>query len=332
VSRFPRTLRLLGTLRDSYRLQRVIPYQRMFQKVVDVIAKRIERASIAPSCLFNGAVGQYLFETSEGGEHAVCIDTWDSGEIPSQELLERSDLYFKTNFWGSKSYPEKVIPIVNGNPLVLNDIPKLCSLRNVKKEYDLCLIVRVYTRTSGDEVVEHNLRILEEVSKVDCRKFILAYLTEDKVDSVARRLDEKNIPWVKNPMPIGELWRISSQSWLNIIRLGIYYCVPWRMIDLLAMGACPVLDRSPFTIWPEPLLEMRHFLSLNIAIGPGRWIAPPEDYARIPATIEQWLKDLKALDEISKCNSHYFDDHAEPQKVGEYIVKKVREKLSRNVG
>ena len=30
---------------------------------------------------------------------------------------------------------------------------------------------------------------------------------------------------------------------LNVIRLGMHYCIPWRVTGALAIGSCIVLDR-----------------------------------------------------------------------------------------
>ena len=202
----------------------------------------------------------------------------------------------------------------------------------MKKQYDLCCIIRAWGGTKELDGLEHNIRLIEEISKANCKKFILAYLVGENVHETIRRLDRLKIPWTTKPMPINKLWRIAAQSKLNIIRLGMFYCVPWRMIDMLAMGACPVLDRVPYTLWPQPLKENINFFSLNIDVAPSQPIAPDEQYAKIPGELESWLSDVNNIGRISKNNSKYFDHYVDPQKLGEYIIQTLENRLGKRRG
>lgn len=327
VSRLPFILRFMEKMRNSYQLHRIMLNSRLFYRLIDSFAHRIEGPIKTPSSLFCGSVGQYFFRTSKNNEYKICIDSWDSGEIESQDLLKWCDIYFKTNFWSSIKYPKKVLPLINGNPFVLKNLSILQSFRSMKKQYDLCCIVRAWGGTKEVNGLEHNIKLIEAISKANGKKFILAYLVGGNVHETARRLDRLKIPWTTKPMPLHKLWRISAQSHINMIRLGMFYCTPWRLIDMLAMGACPVLDRSPYTIWPQPLKENTNFFSLNIDVGPWQPIAPDEQYAKIPVELEKLLSDGKNIDRISNNNTQYFDHYVDPQKLGKYIIQTVENKL-----
>lgn len=330
VSRFPLFMKTLWKIKNSYRLQSIIGGTKIINSLIDALALYIEGPIKVPSSQFHSAVGQYILKLKDGSEFNICIDGRDSGEISSYELLQWSDLYFKSNYWSAKSYPQNVFPIINGNPFVLKKLSNLRSFRSGKKMYDLCFIVRAWGGTKDVDGLEHNIRLLEEVSKVDCKKFILAYLVGGDIQRTAQRLDKHGIPYTNKPVPIGKLWKISAQSYLNIIRLGIFYCVPWRMIDMLAMGACPVLDHIPYTLWPQPLRQNINFFSLNLDVGPQQPLAPYGQYEAILAKIENWLSNSKYIENISNNNIDYFDKYIDPQRLGKYLIETIEKTLEAN--
>ena len=92
----------------------------------------------------------------------------------------------------------------------------------------------------------------------------------------------QGIAWTTDPLPLFDLWRLSAQSRLNVLRLGMHHCVPWRMMDVLAMGGCPVLDCDPYTLWPQPLERNQNYLSLDAAPPPGESLAYGEPVCRDP--------------------------------------------------
>ena len=321
MSRLPGALRALGRVRNSTRFTNMAGKSKLPYRIIDGIAGAVEGGLSSPSSRFNLAVGQYLYRGKDGGERKICIDAADSGNITSPELLEWSDIYFKSNFWKDRDYPSKVRPMYNANPYILGKLPMLRSLRATEKLYDLCFIVRVWGGTNETEGVEHNVRLIEAVSKADCRKFLYAYLVAGDIKHYAKRLDEHGIPWSTEPMPLERLWDVSAQSRLSVIRLGMHYCVPWRMADTLAMGGSPVLDSPPFTAWPEPLRENENFFSLGVDCGLQKSTASEEEYSSIPAKIESWLAGPGGIKRISENNCRYFDRFLAPEKIGEYIIR-----------
>ena len=210
--------------------------------------------------------------------------------------------------------------MLNGNPKILGHISKLRSYRRVTKEYDICFIVRVRGRTSWEQGVEHNLRILEQIAKVKCKKFLMAVLVGNDTNSIAERLDQLKILWTTSPLSLQTLWEISCRSKVNVVRLGMHYCVPWRTLDMLAMGACIIWDRTPFSVWPTPLKSGENFLDLGLNIGLEKQLAPSGEYEEIPDRIYRLILNDELITRISNNNGTYFDLHASPEKVGDYII------------
>jgi hypothetical protein len=99
--------------------------------------------------------------------------------------------------------------------------------------------------------------------------------------------------------------------------------VPWRMTGSLAIGSCAVVDRPPFSVWPEPLREEVNFLSLGTTVGPACPVAPAEQYDEIPERIEAWLAQPELVSEVARANASYFDAFLDPVRVGGHMVDTV---------
>ena len=189
-------------------------------------------------------MGQYTFRFTSGREINVSIDSSDSGEDPNPSLLAESDIYFKTNYWIGRDYDHKTVPMYNCNPLVLRHLGLLREMRPRPARYDLCLVVRVWGGRDEVEGVEHCVRLLEAVTRAPGRKYLLAYLVAGDTKALAARLSKLGIRSTTTPVPLKDLWSIAAQSLINIIRLGMHHCVPWRMCDLLALGGVPGLGSA----------------------------------------------------------------------------------------
>lgn len=295
----------------------------MLAKWLEILTNKLEGDVLPPSGLFDSGIGQYLIGRGNKKEFKVCIDTMDSGNYIHDGLMGWCDFYFKTNFFRQGQYPHGVIPLFNCNPLILNSLDRLKELRITEKQYDICFIVRLWGGTDELGGIEHNLRLLEEVSKIDCKKFLLAVLVSGEKKNYEKRLKESGVMCTTKLMDISRLWKISALSKLNIIRLGMHYCIPWRMSDMLAMGATVVLDRSPLTAWPSPLVKNRDFLDLECDVSIGRSLASETCYKNIGQKIEMWRQDSDLIETISKNSAEYFDRWLEPLAVGRYIVETV---------
>jgi hypothetical protein len=271
------------------------------------------------------STGQYVITTPQGCIHGVCIDTADSHEIQSPQLCEWSNVYFKTNFWPSAAYPTNVLPLVNADPLVLGNLEQFRSSRSASKEFDVCAVIRIWE----GEGVEHNIRLLKAIANAKCDKFVLAVLFPGEGDDhILRYLSRARVPTTTRGLKPPDLWRKTASSTLNVVRLGVHYCVPWRMTGSLATGSCVVLDRPPLSAWPQPLRESVNYLSLGLNVAPGTPLAPQQRYDEIPRLIEDWLSEPELIERIARANGEYFDRFLEPQRVGDHIVQTV-EKLGR---
>jgi hypothetical protein len=322
MTRFPQILRTLRRIQDGGPLSRLLGRSGP-RALIDTLGRRLEGRVSSPSPFFHNGVGQYLVTTTRGAHHRICIDSTDYPELPSERLVEWSDLYFKSNLWSRHEYPGTVEPIGNGDPLVLRHLSSLRDHRGILKDFDLCFVVRIWGGRTGLEGVEHNLQLLEAVNRVRGRKFVLAILVTGDVKYYADHLSRLRIPWTQKGIEARELWSLSAKSRLNILRLGMHYCIPWRVTGALAIGSCIVLDRPPLSLWPEPLREGANYLSLETGVGPDVPVATAETYDELPARIGSWLADEGLLEEIRVANGRYFDAFVDPKKVGAHILHTV---------
>jgi hypothetical protein len=325
MSRFPGLLRPMRRVRDAYRLRPLFSKAGWLASAMDALGRQLEGELRSPANSFHDGTGQYLIAAAASGrEYKICIDSSDYGELRNKDLVVWSDIYFKTNFWPSLRYPSHVAPMVNGDPMVMPQLDTFRSYRNMEKQYDLCFIVRVWGGTRDvSEGVEHNIRLLEAVARAHCRKFLFAYLVAGDIKEYGRRLTAQGIPWSTEPMPAKDLWKVTAQSRLNIIRLGMHYCIPWRLTGALALGSCVVLDRVPFTLWPQPLLRDTNYLSLDVETAPEQTLAEEHQYAAVPERLERWLDDAEMIEAITARNGAYFDQHLHPERVGAQIMRSV---------
>jgi len=270
-------------------------------------------------------VGEYFFSLEDGKQVRMCVDSHDSGDINSQELASGSDVYLKTNYWPTMHYADNVIPFFNCNPLLLENIEVLRLLRGQRPEFDISCIVRVWGGKNEVEGNEHCLRLIEAVAKARAQKYLLAYLVGGDIKEMSSRLRQSGIPFTTEPIPRRKLWEITARSKLTIIRLGMHHCVPWRMSDVLAMGACTVLDQPPKTVWPVPLVEGTHFLSLDVQTTTAQPVASDAQYEVIPQVLEHYLvKDEQRL-EMTRAAVKYFEECLDPKSVGQRMCDAVQQ-------
>jgi hypothetical protein len=314
-------LRQLASIRDSYRLRRVLgPLAPMSTSLVTEIAKRVggDKRPIA------SLVGEYFFSLEDGKRISMCVDSHDSGDVNSQELALGSDVYLKTNYWPTIHYADSVIPFFNCNPLLVDNLKTLRLLRGQRQEFDISCIVRVWGGKNEVEGNEHCLRLLEAVAKARAEKYLLAFLVGGDIKEMSSRLRQSGIPFTTEPIPRRKLWEITARSKLTIIRLGMHHCVPWRMSDVLALGACTVLDQPPKTVWPVPLVEGTHFFSLDVETTTAQSVASDAQYELIPEVLGSFLTKDEHLSEMSRAAVKYFEDCLDPKSVGQRMCESVQ--------
>ena len=320
MGRHPRLLGAVRRVRDAYRLRPIFERTPWLQAGIDRLAARIEGEVRPPAQVFVEGTSHYLITTEGGRQVKVCVDSSDDGGDIREEILDWSEVYLKTNFWPTIRYSPKVQPFFNADPLVIPQLAAFRRYRSARKEHDVCMVVRVWGGKDEVEGVEHNLRLIEAVARARCSKFLYAYLVAGDVAASARRLEKQGIPCGPHPIPPADLWRITAASRLNVIRLGMHYCVPWRVTGALAIGSGIVLDRAPLTRWPEPLVDGENFVALGTETGKHQPLATDAQYAAIPGEIEAWLADPDLAARLGRNNAQYYDRFIDPERVGEHIV------------
>ncbi len=265
-----------------------------------------------PSGMFDGLTGQYIIELDNGSEKKICIDSRDGGWVGNETLLNWSDIYFKSNYHIINQYDNKVKPIINGNPRILNFIPDLINMRSTEKIYDVFCFIRVW-----EENREHVIKFIESISHINCSKYVCAYLVGNNLSDIKQRLKYANIAYTTKSMNLKKLWYLSSHSRINIIRLGVHKCVPWRMMDMLSMANCVALDKKPYTVWPTPLNSNTNYINLDISD------TSEYQYDALPYIINHALSNSNYIKDIQNNNALYFDQHCSPNKVGEYILNTI---------
>lgn len=269
----------------------------------------------------SGHVARY--ELRDGAStRRFAIDARDNHTVDDAGALEWSDVYFKANRWAGEVYPPHVAPIVNGNGLITPArIRRLRALRIEPKEVDVVFISNVW----GGR--EHNVRIFEELAGLGLRTDLSAVLPEgaaaDDDAAITRRLAAVGVPATTSQVPLHELWRRLARARVIVIRSGRHLCIPWRMIDLLAMGACILFDAQPLPQWPEPLVEGVHYASMGI--DRPAWAAPhPGEYVKVGPAVEGLLADEDVRHGLAVAAADYFDRHAAPDAVGRYLFDAIR--------
>jgi hypothetical protein len=274
-------------------------------------------------------VGQYLFRFQCGRVLKVAIDTHDHREVRSQAIHDWSDLYFKSNRWPDFDYSPKVRPIPIGNSgITLENCRFLRKLRTQPKNVDFIFVGRIWA--GGGANVEHNLQLFENLAKLGRNSKLLAVVfnfdqKSPQFQNIVARLKTVGVEWTDRQIGYSELMEWSAQSRLVVLRVGVSGCIAWRMVDMLGLGACIVMDQAPFPHWPVPLQEERNFLSLGLRITQDCGPAPLEDYEKIVGKMEMFLKDPTILQKIGENNARYFDEYAHPFRVAQYVLEKVKE-------
>jgi hypothetical protein len=316
----PRLLGAVRRVRDAYRLRPLFAKASFILPAVDRIAARLEGTVHPPAQVFVDSASHYLIRVPGRREVRVVIDSDDDGTQVVPEIVAWSDVYFKTNYWPTMAYSPKVRPFVNADPLVIPQLPVFRGYRALPKQHDVCMVVRVWGGKDEVEGVEHNLRLIEAVARARCTKYLYAYLVAGDIAAATRRLTRQGIPCGTDPLPPKQLWRVSAESRLNVIRLGMHYCIPWRVTGALAIGSGIVLDRAPLSRWPEPLTEGVHYVALGTETGVDQPLAPDAQYAAIPEKIEAWLADRELAARLGRTNGAYYDRYVDPEPVGAHII------------
>lgn len=261
-----------------------------------------------------GHVGSYT-----AGPVRFAIDAHDRREPQDAELLASSDVYFKANYWPGDPYPANVRPIVNGSGMLdLDRIDLLRSLRMTEKDLDLVYVARLW----GGR--EHGVRLFEQAAVLDAKTHLHAVFPagwpDDETRALMRRLDAAGVSYSTADMPNVELLQLLARSKVVLLRAGKHMCIPWRMIELLCLGSCVVVDSAFRPQWPVPLVAGTHYVDCGVDRPDDTEPAPTERYSRVAETLAALLTHSERQAEIRMSNAAYFDEHAAPEQVGAYVA------------
>jgi hypothetical protein len=291
------------------------------RKVTAIRLRSRVRAKLFPETVRrdSGHVGRYVAELGDR-EVRFVIDAHDAAPIRSPELLEWSDVFFKANAWPTVEYDPRVLPIVNGNgDLSKRQIRYLRGLREREKDLDVVFISRVW----GGR--EHNVFLFEELARLPLRSRLLAVFppgfTAEEDERDMARLRRAGVELTTKTISHRELWDTLARARVVLLRAGRHLCIPWRTVDLLCMGACIALDAPFAPQWPVPLRDGVNFVDCGIPRGLDTSAAEPAEYARLGETIQQLLLDEEKARSIRIENARYFDEHAAPARVAEYVLR-----------
>jgi hypothetical protein len=263
-----------------------------------------------------GFVGRYVAEL-DGQKVRFAIDAHDARFVRDEGALAWSDVYFKANRWPGEEYPEKVRPIVNGNGVLdAARIEFLRSLRDAHRDVDVSFVARMHGGRP------HTLAMFEALASLDCRADLLAILPPGFDDDAEYegRLRELGVTVSRDELPPEELWRRLARAKVVVARSGRHLCISWRMIDLLALGACVVHDAPPLPEWPTPLAAGVHYEDGGIRRPLDGTAAPEEDYARFAAAVAALVADAGRAAALRAEAARYFDEHAAPRRVAEWVL------------
>lgn len=280
-------------------------------------------------------IGRYHFVFGDT-KVKVAIDTADGRNLHDEGILDWSDIYFKCNAWHQVDYPAKVVSLINGNgTLSPKKIERLKALRDHKKDYDLVYWSRIWAApgsTPENNGVEHNIRIFEALAKVEGRSNLLAVFPEEmecsSLQGYRDRLDAVGVKWQNGWQQIDSdmLWNSLASAHVNFLRPGNHLCVSWRMVDLLCMGACVMLDGEPYARWPEPLQRDVNFVDSHCTLSSDYLLPSDAAYSELTGRVSALVADKTKVQKIAQNNKDYYDEYASLGAVADYMLRVIEDR------
>jgi hypothetical protein len=312
----PLTARVVPGLDAKVRL--LYHLHRDRERMLNAMRRAIGRSAVAAKPGVEGHVGRYLAEL-DGETVRFAIDAHDSRHVRDEDALRWSDVYFKSNRWPDEIYDEKVLPLVNGNGLLdRRRIARLRALRDHGRDTDVAFISNFRPGRP------HMLRLFEELARLPIRCDLLAVFDGLHADDDARyirQLKAAGIPCSLRPLPPEELWARLARAKVVLLRGGRHTCLPWRTVDLLCMGACIVLDADPAPEWPIPLRSGHEYAGCGMQRPPDDRAADGDEYEKLAVTVMRLLAQQDEAERLRDGAARYFDTHAAPGRVAEYILR-----------
>jgi len=321
----PRNLHYSPLPKPGSRLLSQVTAKLQLKPLANRALELIRPSPVSDFSQYHPHVGQYIWKDSSQKTVRFAIDAHDKKEIVSPQALEWCDIYFKANLWPSHSYSNKVKPVVNGNGwLDQGNLDRLRELRSSPKEYDLVYITNIM---GGRR--EHDVRIFENLARFKGKKYLRASFPTRSYDSsnlleFQNRLDKAEVPWSFETFDIHELWKLIASSRLLLVREGKYRCLTWRILDLLCMGSFLIMETQPRPVWPTPLKEGENFVSLGLDRNDDQDLAADSDYEAIPDRLARMLEHPDLETKLHRSNIEYFENHASPMAVAEYMLNTIK--------
>lgn len=280
-------------------------------------------------------VGRYHFVHDSGIEVKVVIDTADGPQVTDELARQWSDLYFKANMWSDRVYPEKVLPIVNGNgKLNAGHLRQLLEMRETEKPYDVVYWSKIWQVGDADrraQTLEHNIRLFECLAEAEGNNSLKCILPERNMpgeyDDCKRRLDrcgvEHQVGW--GDIKTVDFHRAYARGRISFLRPGDHLCISWKMIDFLALGTCVMYDGSPLPQWPLPLQEGLHWVDGHCGLD-ANYQRPAEDqYTGLVQRVNALVADSDHQSQVMAANRDYYQHHAAPERVARYVASRVND-------
>ncbi len=126
--------------------------------------------------------------------------------------------------------------------------------------------------------------MFEALAALPYKKQLVAIFVEGaaekkETEAAVQRLQKVGVSCTFDLMPAQDLWEQVAAARVVMLRAGKYLCIPWRMIDLLCLGACIVTDADFEPQWPVPLVEGEHYISGGIERPADTSAADRAEYA-----------------------------------------------------
>jgi len=116
--------------------------------------------------------------------------------------------------------------------------------------------------------------------------------SSEETEKARKRLEQVGVECTYDLLPIKQLWEEMASAKIIILRAGKHMCVPWRMIDLLCMGACIVTDSDFNPGWPQKLMAGKHYVSAGINRPVDTSAASTKEFEKIHETICRLRKEI----------------------------------------
>lgn len=267
-----------------------------------------------------GHVGRYIADV-RGREIRFAIDAHDAREVRDEDALDWSDVYFKANLWPEDDHPAKVAPVVNGNGLLdPRRLDLLRSLRDVQRDVDVAFIT--YFRPGR----EHLARVFETLSELGLQTDMVAVFAGADAPAAAgyaERLRHAGVTVTTRPVPPEELWARLARARVVLLRPGRHGCLPWRTVDLLALGSCIAMVSTPGPVWPVPLRDGVEYAGCRLVAPADGDTASSSDYARLRDTVARLVAGTDEANRFRTAAARYFEEHAAPQRVASYMLARL---------